>query len=430
MKTLVSHPTMHMDQLKAAGGPVINGPRLQDRHRAMAQIGATADGGVNRQALTAEDTEGRRLLLQWAAARGYTAGIDPIGNLFIRRAGSRAELGPVMTGSHLDSQPTGGKFDGVFGVLAGLEVLETLDDHGVVTERPLELVVWMNEEGSRFAPVTMGSAVAAGAVPLERALATRDAKGESVGDALDRQISQLPPMEARPLGARGFAYIEAHIEQGPVLEAARCDIGVVSAILGLHLYQVEVRGAAAHAGTTPSANRRDALVAAAALIGQIRAEMADPLDVLRFTVGRLEVSPGSPHVVPGKITFSIDLRHPDPEHLLRIGERILSMCTGAVDGCTVSASVLLRSSPVQFDERLVTAVRHAAQSRGYAHMNMVSGATHDAKYMADRTPSAMIFVPSEQGISHNALEHTDDADLAAGAQVLCDAMLSAASMDL
>jgi N-carbamoyl-L-amino-acid hydrolase len=420
---------METSNPKAVSAPLINGPRLWDRHREMARIGGTANSGVNRQALTPEDTEGRRLLLQWATARGYTAGIDPIGNLYIRRPGLRSNLSPVMTGSHLDSQPTGGKFDGVYGVLAGLEVLETLDDHNVETVRPIELVVWMNEEGSRFAPVTMGSAVAAGAVPLERALATLDAKGTSVGVALEQQIAQLPPLERRQLGVQGFAYIEAHIEQGPVLEGARCDIGVVSAIQGLHLYQVEVRGFEAHAGTTPSRHRKDALVAASALIAQIRAEVADPLDVLRFTVGRFEVAPASPHIVPGKVTFSIDLRHPDPAYLSQTGDRILELCSVVIEHCSVSAKVLLRSTPVQFDERFVSIVQSSAESRGYAHMRMVSGATHDAKYMAGRTPTAMIFVPSEQGISHNELEHTDDEDLAAGTQILCDALLAAATLE-
>lgn len=421
---------MEMHHPLVTATPLINGSRLSDRHREMARIGGTANGGVNRQALTPEDTEGRRLLLQWARARGYTAGIDPIGNLFIRREGSCADLSPVMTGSHLDSQPTGGKYDGVYGVLAGLEVLETLDDHNVVTERPIELVVWMNEEGSRFGPVTMGSAVAAGAVPLERALATNDARGITVSGALAQQVAQLAPVESRSLGATGHAYIEAHIEQGPVLEQEERDIGVVSAIQGLHLYQVEVRGFEAHAGTTPSRHRKDALVAASALIAKLRAEVADPADVLRFTVGRFEVAPGSPHIVPGKVTFSIDLRHPDPEHLLRTGDRILEVCSGEIEQCTVSAKVMLRSSPVQFDARLVTAVRDAAEHRGFRYMSMVSGATHDAKYMADRTPTAMIFVPSVKGISHNELEHTDDEDLAAGAQILCDAVLAAAAMEL
>ncbi|MGO4331784.1 M20 family metallo-hydrolase [Cupriavidus sp. 2TAF22] len=410
--------------------PLINGARLSDRHRAMAEIGATGNGGVNRQALTAEDTRGRQLLLDWASGRGYITAIDPIGNLFIRRPGARPELSPVMTGSHLDSQPTGGKFDGVFGVLAGFEVLETLDDHGVVTERPMELVVWMNEEGSRFPPPTMGSAVASGALPLDRALAIRDAKGISVGDALATQIEALPHLQSRPLGGKGFAYIEAHIEQGPVLEDADCDIGIVSGIQGLHSYEIEVRGMEAHAGTTPLRHRKDALLAATVLMARIRSEIADPLDILRFTVGRLEVAPGSPNTVPGKVTFNIDLRHPDPDHLLQTGEKILQMCSSEVEHCPVSAKVLLRSTPVKFDDRVVAVVEDSAKARNLTHMSIVSGATHDAKYMADHTPTAMIFVPCEKGISHNEAEHARDKDLAAGAQILCDAMLAVMSARL
>jgi len=408
---------------------MINAARLSTRLHAMAQIGATGNGGVNRQALTAEDTSGRRLLLEWAAGRGYTSAVDPIGNLYIRRPGIRPELSPVMTGSHLDSQPTGGNYDGVFGVLAGLEVLETLDDFGVATERPLELVVWMNEEGSRFSPPTMGSAVAAGAIPLDRALATLDRNGVNVGEALAMQMAELPPLAARPLDARGYAYIEAHIEQGPILEDENCDIGIVSGIQGLHAYQVEVRGAEAHAGTTPLRHRKDALVAAMSLIARIRSEIADPLDVLRFTVGKFEVAPGASSTVPGKVTFLIDLRHPDPEHLAQTGAKILRLCSGQVENCGVSAKVLLQSTPVQFDEKVVAVVREATARRQLKSMRMISGATHDAKYMAGHTPTAMIFVPCEKGISHNEAEHARDEDLAAGAQILCDAMLAVMSVE-
>ncbi|RDJ98416.1 Zn-dependent hydrolase [Cupriavidus lacunae] len=393
----------------------------------MAEIGATGNGGVNRQALTPEDTRGRQVLLEWAAKRGYTAAIDPIGNLFIRRPGAHPELSPVMTGSHLDSQPTGGRFDGVYGVLAGFEVLETLDDYAVVTERPMELVVWMNEEGSRFPPPTMGSAVASGAMPLERALATLDRNGVTIGDALAVQIEQLPQLQRRPLGTKGHVYIEAHIEQGPLLEAENCDIGIVKGIQGLHAYQVEVTGAEAHAGTTPMRHRKDALVAATTLIARIRSEIADPEDILRFTVGRFEVAPGASSTVPGKVTFIIDLRHPDPDHLLRTGERILQFCSGEVEHCAVSAKILLQSTPVIFNDQVVAMVREAAERRQFKHMSMISGATHDAKYMAEHTPTAMIFVPSEKGISHNEAENTRDEDLAAGTQILCDAMLAVMS---
>ncbi|CAG9186454.1 M20 family metallo-hydrolase [Cupriavidus pampae] len=402
----------------------ISGQRLWERLCAMAEIGATAKGGVNRQALTNEDTRGRMLLLEWATARGYQASIDPIGNLFIRRAGRNPALSPVMTGSHLDSQPTGGKFDGVYGVLAGLEVFETLDDYGVTTERPMELVVWMNEEGSRFPPPTMGSAVAAGALPLAEALAIRDVKGADVASALQAQIVALPPLGQRELGIDAHAYIEAHIEQGPVLENETCDVGIVTGIQGLHAYEIQLIGAEAHAGTTPLRHRKDALVAATALIARIRAAIVDPLDVLRFTVGRFEVYPGSPNTVPGKVTFNIDLRHPDAAHLLGAGDKILQLCQGEIEGCPISAKVLLRSTPVSFDARVVGAVRDAANARGMKFRDIVSGATHDAKYTAQHVPTGMVFVPCEKGISHNEAESARPVDVAAGAQVLCDAMLA------
>jgi len=396
----------------------------------MAEIGATAKGGVNRQALTAEDTRGKLLLLQWASRRGYQASIDPIGNLYIRRPGKNPDLSPVLTGSHLDSQPTGGRFDGVYGVLAGLEVLESLDDHGVETDRPIELVVWMNEEGSRFPPPTMGSAVAAGALPLTDALAIRDVEGVDVAGALQAQRAELPPLDKRPLGISGFAYIEAHIEQGPVLENQACDVGVVTGIQGLHAYEIQLQGAEAHAGTTPLRDRKDALVAATALIARMRAAIDDPLDILRFTVGRLEVYPGSPNTVPGKVTFNIDLRHPDPDALLRAGETILQLCSGEIEGCPVSSKILLRSTPVVFDDRVVATVRNAAGGRAMKFLDIVSGATHDAKYTAQHVPTGMIFVPCEKGISHNEAENARGVDAAAGAQILCDTMLAIMSQRL
>jgi beta-ureidopropionase / N-carbamoyl-L-amino-acid hydrolase len=413
-----------MEMQRILTAPHINSTRLWERHRAIAQIGATGRGGVNRQALTPEDAEARRLVLSWSEARNYSTTIDAIGNLFIRRPGTHPELAPVMTGSHLDTQPTGGNFDGVFGVLAGLEVFESLDDAGFVTKRPIELVIWMNEEGSRFTPATMGSAVCSGAIPLSNALETTDSNGTTVRDALSKHLTQLPKLEKRNLGTKGFAFVEAHIEQGPILEATGCQIGVVTGIQGLCIYEVEVVGFEAHAGTTPLSNRRDALVAAVDLIGKLQDEFQDPADVLRFTVGKFEVAPGSPNTVPGRVNFTIDLRHPNAEVLGRVGDAVMRICAGEIKRCSVTARPMLQSKPVEFHPQIIDIVRSAAVRRHLRHMNLVSGATHDSKFMSAQTPTAMIFVPCEKGISHNEAENVRKEDLFAGTQVLCDALVA------
>ena len=385
----------------------------------MAKIGRTERGGVNRQALTPEDAEGRNLLLSWAAQRNYSASIDAIGNLFVRRPGLDAQAAPVMTGSHLDSQPTGGNFDGVFGVLAGLEVLETLDDNGLTTVRPIELVVWMNEEGARFPPTTMGSAVCAGELPLETALATIDKEGISVGEALAEHRSLIPPLTERGLRENAFSYVEAHIEQGPVLEEKGCRIGIVTGIQGLSLFEIEVQGDEAHAGTTPLGSRRDAFVTASELAQTLRKLIHDPMDILRFTIGRFDVAPGSPNTVPGRVYFTIDLRHPDIAVLARTGQRLLDACRRQDGPCSVDARLLFESSPVTFDDNVLDVVRKAADDLGVSHIEMISGATHDAKFMVGRCPTAMIFVPCKDGISHNEAESARPDDLTAGAQLLC-----------
>ena len=324
-----------------------------------------------------------------------------------------------MTGSHLDSQPTGGNFDGVFGVLAGLEVLETLDDVGLTTLRPIELVVWMNEEGARFPPTTMGSAVCAGELPLETALATIDKEGINVGEALAEHRRLIPALTERELGENAFSYVEAHIEQGPVLEEKGCQIGIVTGIQGLSLFEIEVQGDEAHAGTTPLGSRRDAFVAASELAQTLQNLVHDPTDILRFTIGRFDVAPGSPNTVPGRVYFTIDLRHPDIAVLDRTGQRLLDACRRQDGPCSVDARLLFESSPVTFDDNVLDVVREAANDLGVPHIEMISGATHDAKFMVGRCPTAMIFVPCKDGISHNEAESARPDDLTAGAQVLC-----------
>jgi N-carbamoyl-L-amino-acid hydrolase len=393
----------------------------------MATIGATGRGGVNRQALTPEDAEARLRLLAWTARRDFSASIDAIGNLFIRRAGSDPTASPVLSGSHLDTQPTGGNFDGIYGVLAAFEVLEAAADAGVATNRPLEAVVWTNEEGARFQPTTMGSAVFAGALPLEVALATTDAAGISVAQALTETLQRLAVPQQRAFRFPIAAYLEAHIEQGPILEATHHTLGIVSGIQGLRWFRVEVTGEEAHAGTTPRRIRKDALVAAVRMLTALQELMNDSADTVRFTVGRFEVTPNSPNTVPGRVLFTIDLRHPAAEVLAHLGDQVALVCRAQAQGCSVAVTETLYSPPVEFDPAIRTLLRNAASRQTLAHMDMVSGATHDAKYMADLCPSGMLFVPCQGGISHNEAEFATPSDLVAGTRILAEVMLGLAT---
>ena len=401
--------------------------RLWQRHMDIAAIGATGRGGVNRQALTPEDGQARRLMLEWASELGFTASVDAIGNLFIRRAGAQPTSDPVVAGSHLDSQPTGGNFDGVFGVLAALEVLEAANDAGVVTGRPMELVVWTNEEGARFQPATMGSAVHAGALQLETVLASSDSDGVTVEQALAGTLEAAPVPVRRDFRSPMAAYVEAHIEQGPVLESTGNTIGVVTGIQGLRWFQVEVGGEEAHAGTTPRSNRRDALAAAVAMVTKLQALMFDESDTVRFTVGRFEVAPNSPNTIPGRVVFTIDFRHPDQDILTRLGDRVEPVCRAEAQGCDVKVVETMNAPPTEFDPAIRDLIRSAARRQALRHMDMTSGATHDAKFMAGLCPSGMIFVPCEAGVSHNEAENASAADLAAGARVLAEVAIRLAN---
>ena len=401
--------------------------RLWQRHMEIATIGATGRGGVNRQALTPEDGEARRRVLDWASQRGFIASVDDIGNLFIRRDGTDPTADPVVAGSHLDTQPTGGNFDGVFGVLAALEVLDAASDAGVATTHPMELVVWTNEEGARFQPTTMGSAVFTGVLPLETALATRDSDGVTVEQALADTLKTAPVTDRRDFHSPMAAYLEAHIEQGPVLEATKNTIGLVTGIQGLRWFQIEVSGEEAHAGTTPRRNRKDAVVAAVDMVKALQDLMFDEADTVRFTVGRFEVAPNSPNTVPGHVLFTIDCRHPDQGVLTRLGDQVGGVCRNAAKGCGVSVVETMNAPPIEFDPAVFDLIRSAAQRQALPHMEMVSGATHDAKFMAGHCPSGMIFVPCERGISHNEAEMVSAADLAAGARVLAEVVIRLAN---
>ncbi len=411
-----------VDTLAAA----VREDRLWQRHIDMAKLGATLKGGVNRQALSAEDAAARRLLAFWAAARGFTVATDTIGNLFVRYEGTDTSAAPVLTGSHMDSQPTGGRFDGIYGVLAGFEALEAFADAGWRPRRPLELVAWMNEEGSRFQPGAMGSAVFAGALSLEAALATTDRAGVSVADALKQTLADAPAPARMALGGPVAAYVEAHIEQGPRLEAAGRTIGIVTGIQGQRRYTVDIVGEEAHAGTTPRAVRKDALSAAVAIVAALEELMADPEDTVRFTVGRFEVHPGSPNTVPGRVHFTIDFRHPDAAVLAARGDRIADVANAHAKGCAVTVTEISRIAPTVFARDVVDLVRTSAARLGYAHMDMPSGAGHDAMHIARMAPAGIIFVPCWRGISHNEAENATPADLAAGARVLVETLAALA----
>ena len=401
--------------------------RLWRRHMEMAQIGAIPGNGVNRAAFSKEDIAARKLLISWARARNFTVAIDAIGNLFIRRAGTDPAAAPVMTGSHMDSQPRGGRFDGIYGVLAGLEALEAIDAAGITTRHPVELVAWSNEEGGRFQPCTMGSAVYTRARALDDFRHATDNEGIALDQALQQTLAATPGLAHRELNAPAAGYIEAHIEQGPLLEREHKTIGVVTGIQGLRWFNVEVSGECAHAGTTPLAWRKDAMREAVAAMNALHELTRDATDTVRFTVGRVLVTPNSPNTVPNHVLFSVDIRHPDLATITRLGAAVEPAVRGAVKHCTVKITPTLHDDPCAFDPAVVDGIESAAQALDLPYRRMPSGASHDAMYMARICPTGMIFVPCEKGVSHNEAENATPADLAAGTRVLAAALLQMAN---
>jgi N-carbamoyl-L-amino-acid hydrolase len=406
-----------------SGANTVKADRLWQRHSDMAGLGGTAKGGVNRQALSVEDAAARKLLTSWATARGFSVFTDAIGNLFVQRTGTDPKAAPVMSGSHMDSQPTGGRFDGMYGVLAAFEALEALEDAGIETRRPVMAVAWTNEEGSRFQPGAMGSAVFAGVYKLEDMLAARDWKGVVLKDAL-RDTLEAAPVPLRD-GTPGFAvdaYVEAHIEQGPRLENENKTIGVVSGIQGSRRYIVEIEGEEAHAGTTPRAARKDAYAAATRIAAAMYEATTDADDTLRFTIGRVEVSPGSPNTVPGKALFTIDMRHPQNDVLEAHETKLKDIVSARAGPCPARITRVTKVAPVDFDPAVIDLVRAKTNDLRLPNMDMPSGAGHDAMHIARLCPAGMIFVPCERGISHNEAENATPADLAAGARVLVEVL--------
>lgn len=404
----------------------VDGERLWQHLETLARIGATAAGGVTRLALSEEDRCARDLFVHWAGELGCQVRIDAMGNLFARREGRQPHLAPVLTGSHLDSQPAGGKYDGAYGVVAGLEVLRTLDDHGLVTERAIEVVSWTNEEGARFAPPMLASGVYAGVFDLAFGLDRRDAEGISLGAALEAiGYAGSDPKDGRAI----HAAFELHIEQGPILEAQGLDIGVVTGAQGQRWYEVELRGRSAHAGTTPLHLRRDCALGLARIIEAVQALGEAQGEEGRATVGWVTLAPNSRNVVAGQARFSVEFRHPSATVLealdLQLAHRVAAIA--AELHLEYHLQSVFRCEPLAFDAACVETVAQAAETLGYAHRRMLSGAGHDACYLNRVAPTAMIFVPCVDGLSHNEAEHIHPHWARAGADVLLHAVLAKAN---
>ncbi|MYM57867.1 hydantoinase/carbamoylase family amidase [Vibrio sp. OCN044] len=399
----------------------VNGDRLWQSLMEMAQFGLTEKGGCARLAATELDGKARDLFVDWCKACGCTVSVDKMGNIFARREGKNNSLPAVATGSHLDTQPTGGKFDGVFGVLAGVEVLRTLHDNNIVTETPMEFTVWTNEEGSRFQPAMQGSGVYVGRFNLETELNKTDVDGIRLKDELEK-IGYLGKDEP---GSRNIgAFFETHIEQGPILEDQGKTIGVVRLGQGIRWYNVTIKGRESHSGTTPMYLRNDAMVASAKIITEVE-QIANRYENGLGTVGFMQVFPNSRNVIPGEITLSVDLRNPNADTLAEMDSVFTKYCESVAKEREIQIDIdpFWYFAPVEFNAS--DDVKSAAEKLGYSNMDIYAGAGHDACYMADLVPTGMIFTPCENGISHNEIENTSPQECEAGANVLLHTMLEA-----
>ena len=405
----------------------INPTRLWDMHMEMAKIGPGIAGGNNRQTLTDDDKLGRDLFKRWCQEAGMTVSIDTMGNMFARRPGKNDSLPPVMTGSHLDTQPTGGRFDGIFGVLAALEAVRTMNDLGIETEHPIEVVNWTNEEGSRFPPPMVGSGVFSGTFKQADAYAIEDVDGATLGGELER-IGYKGDVACAQRPVKAF--FECHIEQGPMLENEGKSIGVVTGVQAMRWYKGRVLGEARHAGTTPPQNRKDALTAASKLFIEIDAIMRRRGDEGRCTVGLAQAFPGSPNVCPDRVEFTIDMRNPTTDELNAMDRELRAAAEQLYTetGCGFEFEESWFSEPTVFAQECVDAIRNGAESHGHGWREIMSGAGHDAVHMNRVAPTAMIFIPCTDGISHNEAEYASPEHIAAGADTLLAAMLEFANV--
>lgn len=404
----------------------IDGKRLWDTLMGFAEIGATPKGGVRRLTLSDVDKRARDRFRAECEALGLTVRVDAIGNMFARRPGRDPNRAPVLMGSHLDSQPSGGKFDGALGVLAGLEVMRSLHDLGITTEAPVELINWTDEEGSRFGHSLMGSGVWAGIFTQDYAYGLADTEGVTVGSALD-QIGYRGAEPAKPFKAD--AYFELHIEQGPILEREDKQIGIVTGAQAQVWYDTVTIGQDSHAGTTPPSTRKDALVCAARIIDLVDRMMRARGEDGRGTVGQLLVSPNSRNVIPGEVRFSAEFRHPSETEIDRLDAEFqpAAQAIAAACGVKLELTTLFRIPAQPFDPSCVDLVRQGAAKLGYSAREIVSGAGHDAVYVARHVPTAMIFTPCKDGLSHNEAESIKPEEAEAGCQVLFEAVVARAN---
>ncbi len=405
----------------------INGDRLWDMLMEMAKIGPGVAGGNNRQTLTDEDGEGRKLFQSWCEAEGMTMGLDQMGNMFARREGTDADALPVYVGSHLDTQPTGGKYDGVLGVLGGLEIIRTLNDLDIKTKHPIVVTNWTNEEGTRFAPAMLASGVFAGVLEQDWAYDIEDAKGKKFGDELER----IGWRGEEEVGARKMhAFFELHIEQGPILEIENKEIGVVTHGQGLSWTQYTVTGKDSHTGSTPMPMRKNAGLGMARILEKVDEIAWSHKPNAVGAAGHIDVFPNSRNVIPGKVVFTVDFRSPDLAVIHDMEQRLAVVAKQICDdmGLGLEIEKVGGFDPVEFDEGCVSAVRDAAERLGYSHMNIISGAGHDACWVNKVAPTAMIMCPCVDGLSHNEAEDISKEWATAGADVLFHAVVETAEI--
>ena len=404
----------------------INAERLWQSLMDMAQIGATQKGGSCRLALTDEDKAGRDLFVRWSTEAGCSISVDQMGNIFARRAGNEPELPAVVAGSHLDTQPTGGRFDGVYGVLTGLEVIRTLNDLGLQTKHSVEAVCWTNEEGSRFAPAMVASGVFAGVYEIDYGLSRSDDEGRTMGEELQR----IGYAGSEPMGRPLHAYFEAHIEQGPILVEEGTTIGIVTDAQGQRWYEITLTGVESHAGPTPMDRRKDALLDAARVIERVNEIGLSHAPLACSTVGMIDAYPNSRNVIPGRTFITVDFRHPD-DNVLSQMDRALRDSVAEIchkSGLEYELEQIFYYAPIPFDKGCVSAVRAGADKMGYSAREIVTGAGHDACFIAQSAPTSMIFIPCIDGISHNEVEDIKPEWATAGANVMLQAILEKAGV--